>query len=37
MIVVGEVDISEVQRHEQATASNVRLGGYNMDRHCPTN
>lgn len=37
MIVVGEVDIAEVQRHEQATASNARLGGYHMDHHCPTN
>ena len=36
MIVVGEVDISEVQRHEQATESYARLGGYHMDSHCPT-
>ena len=37
MILVGELDMSEVQRHEQATASDVRLGGYHMDCHCPTN
>ncbi len=37
MIIVGEVDISEIQRHEEATASNVRLGGYHMDRHSPAN
>ena len=37
MIVVCEVTIADVQHHEQATASNARLGGYHMDRHCPTN
>ena len=36
MVVFEEVDITTVQRHEQATTSNVRLGGYQMDRHCPT-
>ena len=36
MIVFGEVTISEVQLHEEATASNARLGSYEMDHHCPT-
>ena len=36
MVVTEEVDIAVVQRHEGATASNARLGGYHMDRHCPT-
>lgn len=36
MVVVEEVDIATVQRHEETTASNARLGGYHMDRHCPT-
>jgi hypothetical protein len=37
MTINGKVEVTEVQRHEQATESNVRLGGYHMDRHCPTN
>ena len=37
MVILGEVEISEVQRHEEATAANARLGGYGMDAHCPTN
>lgn len=37
MFVVGEVEIAEVQQHEQATSANARLGGYGMDAHCPTN
>lgn len=35
MVKMEEVDITVVQCHEQATASNARLGGYDMDRHCP--
>ena len=35
MVVVGKVDIAEVQRHERATGANSRLGGYGMDAHCP--
>ena len=37
VVVVGEADITEVQRHEQATVANARLGGYGMDAHCPMN
>jgi hypothetical protein len=37
MVVVSEVNILEVQRHEEATAANARLGGYKMDTHCPMN
>jgi hypothetical protein len=36
MIVVGEVSLSVVQQHEEATTANARLGGYHMDLHCPT-
>ena len=27
--------LAEIQNHEQRTDANVRVGGYNMDRHCP--
>lgn len=37
MLIKGEVDISVIQRHEETTASNARLGYYHMDCHCPTN
>ena len=36
MVVVEEIEIIAVQRHEAATGSNAKLGGYHMDRHCPT-
>lgn len=36
MVIVSEVSISEVQRHEEATAANARLDRYDLNRHCPT-
>jgi hypothetical protein len=36
MIVFQEVSLATVQQHELDTNSNVRLGGYHMDRFCPT-
>lgn len=35
MIIVEEVDLFEVQRHELATEANAKIGGYRMDLHCP--
>lgn len=35
VVVIGDVELAEVQRHEQATAANARLGGYGMGTHCP--
>jgi hypothetical protein len=37
VVDVSEVNISEVQRHEEATAANARLGRYEMGIHCPAN
>lgn len=37
MVVMENVDIPAVQRHELNTKANVQLGGYRMDRHCSTN
>jgi hypothetical protein len=34
---IKKVDISHAQNHEESTSANVRLGGYKMYEHCPTN
>jgi hypothetical protein len=36
MLDVREVDVSEIQRHEEATEADVRLGGEGMDACCRT-
>lgn len=35
MMILANVETSEVQRHEEKVSANVRLGGYGMDQHCP--
>jgi len=35
MLILTNVNVSDVQAHEAATHANVTLGGYQMDRCCP--
>jgi len=35
MVIISNVDIADVQRHELQTEANAKVGGYGMDKYCP--